>query len=284
MASVMTSGTTLRHLRDLFSGGTAVGLTDGQLLARYAASNDGQAFAALVARHGPMVAATCRAILRHEHDVEDAFQATFLVLARKAGSVRGGDALGGWLHRVAYRAAVEASVEAKRRRRREAEASTMAIADAARPGLDPEVVVIVHEEVDRLPEGLRLPVVLCDLEGLTYEQAAGRLDWTEPTSASPAGEGAAAAARPLDSSRRDRGGAGRRHRRFRGDRGGPGGVGRCGGRGGDGRGRLDGGGRLDPDHPQKHAHGQAEDRRSGRTGGGRDRVGRGLRDRSGAVR
>ncbi len=92
MASVMTSGTTLRHLRDLFSGGTAVGLTDGQLLARYAASNDDQAFAALVARHGPMVAATCRAVLRHKHDVEDAFQATFLVLARKAGSVRGGDA------------------------------------------------------------------------------------------------------------------------------------------------------------------------------------------------
>ncbi len=181
MASVMASGTTLRHLRDLFSGGSSVGLTDGQLLARYAADRDGQAFAALVARHGPMVAATCRAVLRHEHDVEDAFQATFLVLARKAGSVRGGDALGGWLHRVAYRASVEASVQTKKRRRREAEASTMAIADASRTGLDLEVASIVHEEVDRLPEGLRLPVVLCDLEGLTYEQAASRLHWTEPT-------------------------------------------------------------------------------------------------------
>jgi RNA polymerase sigma factor (sigma-70 family) len=181
MASVMTSGTTLRHLRDLFSGGTAVGLTDGQLLTRYAADRDGPAFAALVARHGPMVAATCRALLRNEHDVEDAFQATFLVLARKAGSLRVGDALGGWLHRVAYRAAVEASVQAKKRRRREAEASTMANAHAACPGLDPEIAAIVHEEVDRLPEGLRLPVVLCDLEGLTYEQAASRLYWTEPT-------------------------------------------------------------------------------------------------------
>ncbi|MGP0062862.1 MAG: RNA polymerase sigma factor [Isosphaeraceae bacterium] len=181
MASVMTSGTTLRHLRDLFSVGTTVGLTDGQLLARYADDRDGPAFAALVARHGPMVAATCRAVLRHEHDVEDAFQATFLVLARTAGSVRGGDALGGWLHRVAYRAAVEASVQAKKRRRREAEASTMAIADSDRRELDPEIASIVHEEVDRLPEGLRLPVVLCDLEGLTYEQAASRLDWTEPT-------------------------------------------------------------------------------------------------------
>ncbi len=181
MASVMTSGTTLRHLRDLFSVGTAVGLTDSQLLARHAASNDGQAFAALVARHGPMVISTCRAILRHEHDVEDAFQATFLVLARKAGSVRAGDALGGWLHRVAYRASVEASIRAKKRRRLEAEASAMAIPEATRPGLDPDVSNIVHEEVDRLPDRLRLPVVLCDLEGLTYEQAAGRLHWTEPT-------------------------------------------------------------------------------------------------------
>ena len=84
------------------------------------------AFEALVARHGPMVLATCRAVLKNEHDVEDAFQATFLILARKAGSIRGGDALGGWLHRVAYRASVEASVEAKKRRRKEAEAAAMA--------------------------------------------------------------------------------------------------------------------------------------------------------------
>ena len=84
MASSLAMGGTLRHLRDLFNDGTAVGLGDGQLLARYAASRDGAAFEALVARHGPMVLATCRAVLRHEHDVEDAFQATFLVLARKA--------------------------------------------------------------------------------------------------------------------------------------------------------------------------------------------------------
>ena len=107
-----TLGGTLRHLRDLFHDGTAIGLGDGQLLARYAPSNDEAAFEALVARHGPMVLATCRAVLRHEHDVEDAFQATFLVLARKARSVRAGDALGGWLHRVAYRAAVQANIGA----------------------------------------------------------------------------------------------------------------------------------------------------------------------------
>ena len=77
------SATSLRQLRDLFEGGTVVGLSDGELLARYAASHDGPAFEALVARHGPMVVATCRAILKHDHDVEDAFQATFLVLARQ---------------------------------------------------------------------------------------------------------------------------------------------------------------------------------------------------------
>ena len=84
MANSLAIGGTLRHLRDLFRDGTAVGLGDGQLLARYAASHDGPAFEALVARHGPMVLATCRAVLKHEQDVEDAFQATFLVLARKA--------------------------------------------------------------------------------------------------------------------------------------------------------------------------------------------------------
>jgi DNA-directed RNA polymerase specialized sigma24 family protein len=121
MASGLAMSGTLRHLRDLFHDGTAVGLGDGQLLARYAADRDEAAFAALVARHGPMVLATCRAVLRHEPDVEDAFQATFLVLARKARTVRAGEALGGWLHRVAYRVALEASVRARRRRRRNAQ-------------------------------------------------------------------------------------------------------------------------------------------------------------------
>jgi len=179
MASGVMGGS-LRHLRDLFHNGTAVGLDDGQLLARYAASRDEAAFTALVARHGPMVIATCRAVLDHEQDVEDAFQATFLVLARKARSVRAGDALGGWLHRVAYRAAVQAGA-GSRRRRREVEAAAMAALRRARTGPDLEVASIIHEEVDRLPDHQRLAVVLCDLEGLTYEQAADRLRWTEPT-------------------------------------------------------------------------------------------------------
>jgi RNA polymerase sigma factor (sigma-70 family) len=181
MASSASSAVaaSLRQLKSLFGAGTAVGLSDGQLLARYAFSRDEAAFEALVARHGPMVLATCRAVLHHEHDVEDAFQATFVVLAQKARSVRAGDALGGWLHRVAYRIAVQANAQ-KRRRRRKLEA---AMADLSRPEhkLDPEIATIVHDEVDRLPDCERLPVVLCDLEGLTYEEAAGRLHWTEPT-------------------------------------------------------------------------------------------------------
>ena len=176
-------GTAFRHLRDLFGAGSVVGLGDGQLLARYSSSKDEVAFEALVTRHGPMVLATCRAVLRNEHDVEDAFQATFLVLAKKAHSVRGGDALGGWLHRVAYRASVQASVKARIRRRKEAEASAMATLDATRPAHPPDhdLRPILHEEIDRLPESQRLPVVLCDLEGLTYERAAEQLRWTEPT-------------------------------------------------------------------------------------------------------
>jgi RNA polymerase sigma factor (sigma-70 family) len=180
----MASGTlvgTMRHLRELFDDGTAVGLGDAQLLARYAASRDESAFAALVARHGPMVLATCRAVLRHDHDVEDAFQATFLVLARKARSVRAGEALGGRLHRVAYRIAIQALGASRQRRRREEKASAMSTPRVTPSGPEPDLAAIVHEELDRLPEKQRLPVVLCDLEGLTYEQAAGRLRWSEPT-------------------------------------------------------------------------------------------------------
>ena len=177
-----TISSSLKHLRDLFGGGTATGLSDTELMARYAETHDGPAFAALLTRHGPMVAATCRAVLRNHHDVEDAFQATFLVLARKAGSVRAGDYLGGWLHRVAYRAAVQLNIEAKRRRRHESESSAMDhVPDKTTPALDFDVRSILHNAIDRLPSSQRLPVVLCDLEGLTYEQAAGQLHVSVPT-------------------------------------------------------------------------------------------------------
>ncbi|WP_422928887.1 sigma-70 family RNA polymerase sigma factor [Singulisphaera sp. PoT] len=183
MASSLAMGTALRDLRDLFGDGTTVGLGDARLLARYADAGDESAFAALVARHGPMVLATCRAVLKHDHDVDDAFQATFMVLARKARSVRDADALGGWLHRVAYRASIHARDASRRRSHREAEAAALAPLHSTLDDLSvaADVAAVVHEAVERLPEKHRLPVVLCDLEGLAYEQAAERLGWTLPT-------------------------------------------------------------------------------------------------------
>src|SRR5262245_49203407 len=102
---VHPAGAVAGHVRDLVERQRLDALADSDLLARYRASRDDGAFAALIRRHGPMVLGTCRRILNREHDAEDACQATFLVLSRKAGTVRGGAALAGWLHRVAVRAA-----------------------------------------------------------------------------------------------------------------------------------------------------------------------------------
>src|SRR5262245_5094016 len=105
----------LRHLHKLLGAHEADDLGDGDLLERFALPRDETAFAALVRRHGPMVLGVCRRVLHHEHDAEDALQAAFLVLARKAASVRRGTGLGAWLHRVAYHIAVRSRAEAVRR-------------------------------------------------------------------------------------------------------------------------------------------------------------------------
>jgi RNA polymerase sigma factor (sigma-70 family) len=181
-------GLALRHIHRLFDGGSVAHLSDARLLERFAGDRDPAAFEGLVARHGPMVLAVCRAVLGDEHDAEDAFQATFLILARKAGSLRVGDTLGGWLYRVAFRAAVQADRAAARLRAREKEATAMAAIDTntsttTESGHDAaraDVRRVLHEEIDRLPERHRLPVVLCYLEGLSYEQAAVQLRATVP--------------------------------------------------------------------------------------------------------
>ena len=164
--------------RTLFDAGAVAGLTDGQLLERFATRrNEGAelAFAALVDRHGPMVLRACRGILRDDHEAMDAFQATFLVLARKGGSLWVRDSLGPWLHRVACHAAGRARSAAARRRAVETRAA--AESAAARAGGDDErdLASLVHEEVDRLPERYRSTVILCDLEGRTCEEAARHL-------------------------------------------------------------------------------------------------------------
>ncbi len=180
--AIETLGAALRQLNRLFADGVVGGLSDAQLLNRFLIHGDAVAFEALLGRHGPMVLSVCRGILRDPHDAEDAFQATFLVLVKTGGTIRGGDALGGWLHRVAHRVANQANVAAARRRRLEREVGQMAVATST-TGLaaSDELLPALHEEIARLPEEYRLAVVYCDLEGMTQAQAAGQLHWRKRT-------------------------------------------------------------------------------------------------------
>jgi RNA polymerase sigma factor (sigma-70 family) len=172
-------GTALRQIQRLFSDGTGVGLTDAQLWERFATERDASAFEALVERHGRTVLAVCRNVLHDPNDAEDIFQATFLVLLRKAGSlwtVKG--SLGSWLHGVAYRIAIEANRGAARRREMERRAREMVNpkSGCAEPGCD--ILPALHEEIGRLPAKYRAPIVLCHLEEMTHAEAAYQLGWT----------------------------------------------------------------------------------------------------------
>jgi RNA polymerase sigma factor (sigma-70 family) len=163
--------------RRLWDAGTVSGLPDAQLLKRFAAHRDDLAFAALVARHGPLVWAVCRSILRDSHDVEDAFQATFLILARKSRSLWVGDSLCRWLYRVSYRVAQQARAQRDRRRGREqAMVERVAPAEESEARHD-ELLCVLNDEINRLPEKYRLPVVLCRLDGLTRKHVADQLGW-----------------------------------------------------------------------------------------------------------
>src|SRR5262249_48236074 len=145
---------------------------DRQLLQRFARHRDGDAFAALLWRHGPMVLGVCRSVLRDLHDAEDAFQAAFLVLAQKAGSIQQQESVGAWLYRVAYHVAVKAQAGAARRRAHERKTDPPPTAD---PVLDlslRELRGVLYEELGRLPEQYRAPLVLCYLEEKTLDEAA----------------------------------------------------------------------------------------------------------------
>jgi RNA polymerase sigma factor (sigma-70 family) len=168
----------LRSIEQLFRQGSVAGLDDGQLLERFRNHRDEAAFAGLVAVHGPMVLGVCRRILRAEHDVEDAFQATFLVLVQRAGSIRDAGRLGPWLHGVARRVALRVRAETARRRSRLGKSPVSAEVDAMRPGHAvecDELLGMVDAEVAGLPAQYRDAVVLCDLEGRSYAEAARRL-------------------------------------------------------------------------------------------------------------
>lgn len=166
----------LGHVQQLFGAGTLVGMAEGQLLERFSSRRDEVALEVLVARHGPMVLGVCRRILSDPHDVEDAFQATFLVLVRKAGSLRRRDLLGNWLHGVAHRVAVRARANAVRRRTRERSGAEAAV-ESSPEGDWCDLRPVLDEEIARLPEKYRIPVVLCFLEGQTHEEAARQLRW-----------------------------------------------------------------------------------------------------------
>jgi RNA polymerase sigma factor (sigma-70 family) len=180
--AIETMGAALRQINRLFAEGVVAGLSDAQLLERFLNQGDAWAFEALVGRHGPMVLSVCRGILRDPHDVEDAFQATFLVLVKKSSTIRGREALAGWLHQVAQRVAIQANTAAARRRMLERQAGQMAVATSTSgPATSDELLPALHEEIARLPEKYRLAIVLCDLEGMTQLQAAGQLQWSERT-------------------------------------------------------------------------------------------------------
>ena len=173
-------GSTSDSVRRLFGGGTVAGLGESQLLDRFITGGDPTAFEAILGRHGPMVLGVCRRVLDDPNDVDDAFQATFLLLVKKARSIRNRDDLATWLHGVARRVAVRARVDARRRRLRERAGADVGRrpSEVRASGGDPEIAElrgVIDDELARLPERYRSPLVLCDLEGESHEQAAEQL-------------------------------------------------------------------------------------------------------------
>ncbi|HLN32468.1 MAG TPA: sigma-70 family RNA polymerase sigma factor [Gemmataceae bacterium] len=171
----------VRQLRGVMARQDTARLTEADLWKLYVQERDEAAFEALVRRHGPMVLSVCRRILRNEHDAEDAFQATFLVLVRRAASLRSPGTIANWLHGVAYRTALEARSAAAKRRAREAAVLPRTVVPE-NPWA--ELWPVLDQELTRLPQKYRVVIVLCDLEGKTREAAARQLGWAEGTVAS----------------------------------------------------------------------------------------------------
>jgi RNA polymerase sigma factor (sigma-70 family) len=173
-------GGVLCHLRGLVAP-AACEQSDGELLSAYCSSQDQSAFAALVKRHGPLVQMVCGRILRRTEDREDAFQATFLVLARDAASLRARESIAGWLHGVARHISLTVCRAAVRRHKYEEQAMPRAASNPAWEAAWREVQVVLDEEIQRLPSKYREPFVLCCLEGQSRSEAAARLGLKEGT-------------------------------------------------------------------------------------------------------
>jgi RNA polymerase sigma factor (sigma-70 family) len=171
----------IQHVRRIMLDRDEAGLTDGQLLACFIESRDEAAFAALVKRHGPMIWGVCRRVVGNHHDAEDAFQATFLVLARKAASVVPRELVANWLYGVARQTALQARRTATRRRARERQVAEMSEPAATEDELWRYLQPLLDKELSRLPDKYRVVIVLCDLEGKTRIQAAAQLGLPEGT-------------------------------------------------------------------------------------------------------
>jgi RNA polymerase sigma factor (sigma-70 family) len=156
-------------------------LSDEQLLSAFIQRREEAAFEAIVRRHGAMVLSTCRRVLRSHHDAEDAFQATFLVLAHKAATITSKHSLANWLYGVAYKTSLKAKSTATQQRRREQEGADMSKPESAAPQFGSDVHALLDEELSRLPDVYRSVIVICDLEGKTRKQAARQLGCPEGT-------------------------------------------------------------------------------------------------------
>jgi RNA polymerase sigma factor (sigma-70 family) len=173
--------TVVRHIRTVAASSSVGERTDRELLLAFTSHGEQSAFAALVQRHGPMVLRVCRRVLRQEQDAEDAFQATFFVLAARSSTVRKSEALASWLHGVAHRVALRARRDAGRRRAREREGGAMSGRLEKREPEWAEIQTALDEEVQALPERWRAPFVLCFLEGRCRAEAARELGVKEGT-------------------------------------------------------------------------------------------------------
>jgi RNA polymerase sigma factor (sigma-70 family) len=178
-------------LRRLAIGKDGGPLSDAQLLESHLTGGDEVYFEALIRRHGPMVYGVCRRVLGDVHEAEDAFQATFLVLVRKARSIASPEKVGGWLHGVALSTAQKAKIRSARRGARERKATRMAGHNDQSQRFWQELLPLLDRELHALPEKYRLPIVLCELEGKSRKQASEQLRWAEGTVASRLSRGRA---------------------------------------------------------------------------------------------
>jgi RNA polymerase sigma factor (sigma-70 family) len=169
----------LQHLCRLYPDHD--GRSDGELLRRFVTLKDDAAFAALISRHGRLVQGVCRRVLGDFHSAEDSFQATFLVLARRAKSIRTPNSLATWLYAVAQRIALRARAKAALRQEREREAPTMARGEQVDEATWQELRIVLDEEIGRLAEKYRAPLLLCHFEGKTRKRIARELGWAEGT-------------------------------------------------------------------------------------------------------